>query len=65
MYVYRPEGLGPYVRELSVSPNGMYSLSFESLRPADFGEAYLPVEIEVYLMNRSGRDETGYFSPLQ
>ena len=65
LYVYRPEGLTPVVKELALAPNGLYTLSFESLTPANFGEAYLPVEVEVYLMNRSGRDETGYFSPLQ
>ena len=65
VYVYRPEGLTPLLRSLSRAPNGLYTLSFESLLPPNFGEAYLPVEVEVYLMNRSGRDETGYFSPLQ
>ncbi len=65
LYVYRPEGLTPLVSSLSSTPNGLYTLSFESLMSANFGEAYLPVEVEVYLMNRSGRDETGYFSPLQ
>ena len=65
VYVYRPEGLSPLVSSLSRAPNGLYTLSFESLMPANFGEAYLPVEVEAYLMNRSGRDETGYFSPLE
>ena len=65
VYVYRPEGLTPLVRSLSRAPNGLYTLSFESLLPPNFGEAYLPVEVEAYLMNRSGRDETGYFSPLE
>jgi hypothetical protein len=33
--------------------------------PTDFGRAYLPVEAEAYLMNRSGRDRTGYFPPVE
>jgi hypothetical protein len=31
----------------------------------DYGRAYLPLEVEVYLMERSGRDSTGYFAPLE
>ena len=63
-YVYRHEGLSAVVDDLVSAPNGVYVLSFESALPTDFGRAYLPVEIEVYLMNRSGRDESGYFAPL-
>jgi hypothetical protein len=40
-------------------------MSYTSALPTDFGRAFLPVEVEAYLMNRSGRDETGYFAPLQ
>lgn len=64
-YVYREQGLSRMVEDILEGPNGFYSLSFESLRSSNFGEAYLPVEVEVYLMNRSGRDEIGYFAPLQ
>lgn len=64
-YVYRPEGLSCIVQDMLDVPNGLYSFSYKSLLPTDLGRAYLPVEIETYLLNRSGRDETGYFSPLQ
>jgi len=40
-------------------------LSYVSTLPTNFGENYLPLETEVYLLNRSGRDESGYFAPLQ
>jgi hypothetical protein len=33
--------------------------------PTDFGTAYLPLDVEVYLMDRSGRDSIGYFPPLE
>ena len=46
-------------------PQGVYQLSFVSALQTNFGENYLPVEAEVYLLNRSGRDERGYFAPLQ
>ena len=64
-YVYRPEGLGSIVQDLLAIPNGLYQFSFESVLQTDMGRAYLPLEVETYIMNRSGRDETGYFAPLQ
>lgn len=64
-YVFREEGLSSLVEDLLDVPQGNYSFSYVSTLPTNFGESYLPVEIEAYLMNRSGRDETGYFSPLE
>lgn len=64
-YVFRNEGLAPLVKDILSAPNGSYVLTYTSVLPTDFGRAYLPVEVESYLMNRSGRDETGYFAPLQ
>ncbi|MCR4953336.1 MAG: hypothetical protein K6A43_04595 [Treponema sp.] len=64
-YIYRPEGLGFVVNDIVELPKGIYQLSYTSTMTTNFGEKYLPVEVEVYLLNRSGRDETGYFAPLQ
>lgn len=64
-YVYRPQGLSQVVNDILDIPNGIYSLSYTSILPTDLGRAFLPVEIEAYILNRSGRDETGYFSPLK
>ncbi len=64
-YVYRPEGLSSIVRDLLEVPNGLYQFNFESVLQTDMGRAFLPLEVETYIMNRSGRDETGYFAPLQ
>lgn len=64
-YIYRPEGLGFVVNDIVELPKGIYQLSYTSTMTTNFGERYLPVEVEVYLLNRSGRDETGYFAPLQ
>ena len=63
--LYRNEGIGPVISDLVNLPNGNYSLSFRSMLPTDFGRAYLPLEVEVYLMDRSGRDGSGYFPPLE
>ena len=64
-YVYRPQGVGDVVKDIIEYPQGIYQLSFTSSLQTNFGTKYLPLEAEVYLLNRSGRDETGYFAPLQ
>ena len=64
-YVFRPQGLGDVVKDMIELPQGIYQLSFTSALSTNFGTNYLPLEAEVYLLNRSGRDETGYFAPLQ
>ena len=64
-YVYRPQGLGDVVKDIIEYPQGIYQLSYTSSLQTNFGTSYLPIEAEVYLLNRSGRDETGYFAPLQ
>jgi len=64
-YVYRPESLSSVVSDIVNEPNGIYQLSYVSSLPTNFGENFLPLEIEVYLLNRSGRAESGYFAPLE
>ena len=64
-YVFRPQGLSDVVKDIIELPQGIYQLSFTSAMSTNFGANYLPLEAEVYLLNRSGRDETGYFSPMQ
>ena len=64
-YLYRSEGISSIVSDLVAIPSGIYTLSYTSGMATDFGRSYLPVELEVYLLNRSGRAETGYFAPLE
>ncbi|GHU03468.1 hypothetical protein FACS1894147_07470 [Spirochaetia bacterium] len=63
--LYRNQGIGALVTSVAAIPSGSYTLTYRSALPTDFGRAYLPVEAEVYLMDRSGRDGTGYFAPLE
>ena len=65
LQLYRSQGITGEIANLVNLPNGNYSLSYRSSLPTDFGRAYLPLAVEVYLMERSGRDETGYFPPLE
>ena len=64
-YVFRPQGLYDVVKDIIERPQGIYQLSYTSSMQTNFGTKYLPLEAEVYLLNRSGRDETGYFAPLE
>ncbi len=64
-FVFRPQGLTSLVQDIIDVPLGLYQFSYVSSLPTDFGKLFLPVESEVYLMNSSGRDETGYFTPYQ
>jgi DNA-binding beta-propeller fold protein YncE len=63
--LYRPEGIKPVIEKLRNEPNGTYLFQYRSSLPTNFGRAYLPVEAEVYLLERSGRDAIGYFPPLE
>jgi len=65
MNLYRPRGIGELIKSAAETPCGIYSFTYNSRLPTDFGRAWLPVEVEVYLMERSGRDNTGYFPPLE
>lgn len=64
-YVFRKEGLSSVITDIENIPNGLYRLTYTSSLNSGYGRDYLPVEIEVYLHNRSGKDETGYFAPLE
>jgi DNA-binding beta-propeller fold protein YncE len=63
--MYRPLGLGPVIRSIAEKGSGSYALRYRSSLPTNFGNNYLPIEAEVYLLERSGRDRTGYFAPLE
>jgi DNA-binding beta-propeller fold protein YncE len=63
--LYSPAGIGPAIRSIGEKGSGSYALSYRSSQRTNFGRDYLPVEAEVYLMERSGRDRTGYFAPLE
>jgi len=63
--LYRGEGVSGALRAIARRPSGSYTISFRSALSTDFGRAFLPLDAEVYLMDRSGRDSTGYFPPLE
>jgi len=64
-YLYRPSGIGGVVGDILSARDGTYLLQYTSETPGNFGQSFIPVEAEVHLFSRSGRDESGYFAPLQ
>ena len=63
-YLYQKDGISSIVSDFDAIVEGTYRFSFTSVMAAEYGRAYLPLEVEVYLNNRSGKDITGYFAPL-
>ncbi|MFQ3619813.1 MAG: hypothetical protein SNJ78_02600 [Spirochaetales bacterium] len=66
--VYRypdPKGISSLISDLLQQKEGLYVLKYVSREDTDFGRRYLPVEVEVRLVQRSGKDEIGYFGPLK
>ena len=63
--MFRPAGLSGVFKDIIDIPAGKYVFSFTSALSTNMGEKYLPLEVEAYLLNRSGRDESGYFAPLK
>lgn len=65
IYMYRPEGIGPLLDSIASMESAVYTVSFKSHSDADFGRAYIPVGLEALYVNKSGRDESGYYPPIQ
>lgn len=65
LYAMQPRGVGTIVADLKASPSGSYMLRYSSVHDSDFGRRYIPLEVEAYLLERSGRDEAGYYGPLE
>jgi DNA-binding beta-propeller fold protein YncE len=61
--VTAPGGLQELVRVIRGRVGSVYTLRFTSVTPPDFGDRYIPLEIEVTVQKASGRDESGYYAP--
>ena len=65
IHLYQSSGAGPTIRSIAAKGSGSYALSYRSSLETNFGRDLLPIEAEVYLIDRSGRDRVGYFAPLK
>jgi hypothetical protein len=61
--VSAPGGMQEVVRDINARVGPVYTLRFTSVTPPDFGDRYIPLEIEVTVQKASGRDESGYYAP--
>jgi DNA-binding beta-propeller fold protein YncE len=56
-------GMQQVVRDISSRVGPVYTLHYTSPMAPEFGEKYIPLEIEVTAQKVSGRDESGYYAP--
>ena len=64
-YMFSPEGSAAIIREIRRKGIGRYTVVWNTPRSSGYGRTYLPVSLEVIYINKSGRDESGTFAPLQ
>ncbi len=63
--LYGPSGIKEIVDHLRSKPSGAYTLKFRTDRDSDFGRRSLPVEVQVSLFDRSGKDSSLYYGPAE
>lgn len=61
--VFTPGGMGEVIGAIRARTTPFYSVRYSSPSAADFGEAYIPLEVEVTRQKLSGRDQCGYYAP--
>ncbi len=64
-FLFQPKGSGIAIDRLRQKRTGRYTISWESPHSGGFGRDYLPVSVEVIYYSKSGRAESGTFTPLQ
>jgi DNA-binding beta-propeller fold protein YncE len=60
---FAPGGMRDVIMEVSTRVVPTYTISYSSPTPPQFGDAYIPFEVEVTVQKTSGRDESGYYAP--
>ena len=63
--LYGPSGIKEIVNHLRSKPSGTYTLKFRTNRDSDFGRRSLPVEVQVSIFDRSGKDSSIYYGPAE
>jgi hypothetical protein len=65
LYLYQPEGLSGLMDDVRRKPDGSYTLVYNSANTRLTPDDYIPVEVEAFLYNRSGREASGYYKPYE
>ena len=58
-----PGGMQEVVRTIQARLGPLYTVRFNAVTPPDFGDRYIPLEVQVTVQKASGRDEAGYYAP--
>jgi sugar lactone lactonase YvrE len=58
-----PGGMRDVVRDVKARRSSIYTLRYSSMSRPQFGDVYIPVEVEVTVQRVSGREESGYYAP--
>ncbi len=61
---FAPSGIAGVVGKVKARITPLYTLKFKSRMPYEFGEKYVDLQLEVVLLRKNGRAESGYFAPL-
>ncbi len=61
--LYGSSGVNTILSHLRSKPSGSYTLEFSTTKDSDFGRRPLPVEVQVSLFDRSGKDRSIYYGP--
>ncbi len=64
-FLFQPEGSAAIVKKLRDTGIGRYTVAWKSSQSSGYGRRYLPVSIQVDYIGKSGRGESGMFSPLR
>ncbi len=60
-----PGGMKDVLQAITARDTSRYTIRYTSPSDAEFGQRYIPVEVEVTLQKTSGRDESGDYAPVQ
>jgi DNA-binding beta-propeller fold protein YncE len=60
---FNPGGIKSVIDDLRAKKSSTYILTYTSPTDPEFGERYIDLAIQVMLYNKTGKDESGYFSP--
>lgn len=60
-----PEGVTMVIKEIIAQRDPRYVITYRSGADTRFGRRFISSEVEVNMRKRSGRDENGYFGPIE
>lgn len=64
-YQYQARGPAALLEDMAARHSGEYVLEYNSRTDGQFGRKLISVQVEALLYNKSGRGESGFFSPPQ